>query len=335
MPKSGDSIRANTSHSTAIRPADERAVLEAGALIRSGCLVAFPTETVYGLGADAANGEAVARIFAAKGRPTFNPLIVHVPNIAEALQLADFSKTALLLAKQFWPGPLTLVLPRRSNCGISELATAGLTTIAIRVPAHPIAQALLQAAKRPLAAPSANRSGHVSATRAEHVAEDLGGSVAMILNGGASLHGLESTVIDANGENVILLRPGAIPIGALEATLTRQIARSLHTSDAIPASPGRLESHYAPQAAVRLNARHVNTGEALLAFGPDVPKAFGPVFNLSLSGNLIEAAAQLYEALRSLDATGMASIAVMPIPNHGVGEAINDRLQRAAAPRSR
>jgi L-threonylcarbamoyladenylate synthase len=333
MPNSGDSIPLNPSHPNLIRPADKAAVLEAGVLVREGGLVAFPTETVYGLGADATSGEAVARIFAAKGRPTFNPLIVHVPDLTAAEKLGEFSETARTLAEKFWPGPLTLVVLRRANCGISELASAGLSTLAIRVPAHPIAQALLKAADRPLAAPSANRSGHVSATRAEHVASDLGSMVAMILDGGASRHGLESTVIDATSAEVVLLRPGAISIETLEAALGRPVMRKQEKSEAAPASPGRLESHYAPRAALRLNAQYVNAGEALLAFGPNVPETKGTVLNLSRTGDLIEAAAHLFAALRALDASGAGTIAVMPIPNHGLGEAINDRLQRAAAPR--
>jgi L-threonylcarbamoyladenylate synthase len=316
-----------------VRPADRAAIEEAGRLIRAGVLVAFPTETVYGLGADATNGRAVAAIFDAKGRPRFNPLIVHVPDLAGAETIAVLSEASRTLADAFWPGPLTLVLKRRGDAGISDLVSAGLDTLAVRVPAHPVAQALLAAAGRPLAAPSANRSGRVSPTRAEHVAEDLGGRVGMILDGGATAHGLESTVLDASGDAVALLRPGAVPREAIEAVLGRPLADVPASDDAHPTSPGQLASHYAPNAALRLDARDVRPGEALLAFGSDVPGATGVSINLSATGDLIEAAAGLFAALRDLDRTGAATIAVMPIPDHGLGEAINDRLRRAAAPR--
>jgi len=317
-----------------VRPADMAAIEEAGQLIRAGALVAFPTETVYGLGADATNGRAVAAIFEAKGRPRFNPLIVHVPNLAGAEKIAVLSKAARRLADAFWPGPLTLVLERRADAGISDLVSAGLDTLAVRVPAHPVAQALLAAADRPLAAPSANRSGRVSPTRAAHVADDLTDRVAMILDGGATAHGLESTVLDAShADAVILLRPGAVPREAIEAVLGQPLADGPSSDDAHPTSPGQLASHYAPNAALRLNAREVRPGEALLAFGDDAPPTTGPSVNLSASGDLVEAAAGLFAALRDLDRTGAATIAVMPIPEHGLGEAINDRLRRAAAPR--
>lgn len=316
----------------AIRTATKAAIEEAAARIREGLLVAFPTETVYGLGADATNNIAVARIFEAKGRPRFNPLIVHVPSLEAAEQIAEVGETARVLAHAFWPGPLTLVMTRRAGAGISDLVTAGLETVALRVPDHEIARELLAVAGRPLAAPSANRSGRVSPTRPEHVAADLGERVAMILDGGATAHGLESTVLDVSGAHPVLLRPGAVPREAIEALLGEKL-RDGDAVSAKPISPGQLESHYAPAAAVRLNARDVRDGEALLAFGPDVPATRGPVFNLSPTGDLVEAAANLFAALRALDAKGMATIAVMPIPTHGLGEAINDRLTRAAAPR--
>lgn len=317
-----------------VRPADQTAILEAGRLIRSGALVAFPTETVYGLGADATNGRAVAAIFEAKGRPRFNPLIVHVPDLAAAERIAVVTRAARGLAEAFWPGPLTLVLKRRPEAGVSDLVSAGLETIAVRVPAQPVAQALLAAAARPLAAPSANRSGRVSPTTAPHVNDDLGGKVGMILDGGATQHGLESTVVDATEDGrVVLLRPGAVPRAAIEAVLGGPLAEGPAHDDAHPASPGQLASHYAPNAALRLGARDVRAGEGLLAFGPDAPATDGPSINLSPRGDLTEAAAALFAALRDLDRTGVATIAVMPIPDHGLGEAINDRLRRAAAPR--
>lgn len=315
-----------------ITPARDEDISRAAALIRAGELVAFPTETVYGLGADATNATAVARIFEAKGRPRFNPLIVHTGNLAAAESLAEFTPVAHKLAHAFWPGPLTLVLKRRMPSGIADLATAGLDTIALRIPDHPVALALLKTADRPLAAPSANRSGHVSPTRAEHVAADLGGRAAMILDGGPSTRGIESTVIDATTQTPVLLRSGAIETHAIEAVIGSPIARSTSQNER-PHSPGQLASHYAPRAAVRLNATSLRPGEALLAFGPDALATLGPSINLSTTGDLVEAAANLFAALRTLDAEGVDGIAVMPIPNHGLGEAINDRLQRAAAVR--
>lgn len=334
MPNSGDSKPPELGFAGNIRVADAAAIEDAGRLLRDGQLVAFPTETVYGLGGDATNGEAVARIFAAKGRPSFNPLIVHVPDVASAEKIGQFSQLAARLARAFWPGPLTLVVPRKANSSISELVSAGLPSIALRVPANHIAQALLKAANRPLAAPSANRSGHVSATCAAHVAADLGDRVAMILDGGATLHGLESTVVDATGDTLVILRPGAISADMLEATAETAAMRAPGYSGA-PASPGQLESHYATRAALRLNATHVARGEALLSFGPHVPEPHGLAINLSATGDLIEAASKLFAALRTLDASGVPTIAVTPIPYEGLGEAINDRLKRAAAPRCR
>lgn len=314
-----------------LRAASPAAIAEAGRLIRGGQLVAFPTETVYGLGADATNSAAVARIFAAKGRPRFNPLIVHVGDLAAAERLGRFTDQARRLAAAFWPGPLTLVVVRAEDSGISELASAGLPTLAIRIPDHPLARALMAEAGRPLAAPSANRSGHVSATRADHVASDLAGRVAMILDGGPTAYGLESTVLDVTGNRVIMLRPGAVPADVIEAVTGEELARAGDAGGA-PRSPGQLASHYAPSARLRLNATGVLAGEALLAFGEALPTS-GPAFNLSPAGDLIEAAANLFAALRLLDASGVATIAVMAIPTDGLGEAINDRLERASAPR--
>ncbi len=317
--------------STAVE-ATGSSIQTAAALLRDGHLVAFPTETVYGLGADARNGRAVAAVFEAKGRPQFNPLIVHVGSLEAASQLADLTNTAKRLAAAFWPGPLTLVLPRRRDSGLSELVTAGLDTVAVRIPDHPVARALLEACACPIAAPSANRSGHVSATTAQHVVDDLGSKVALVLDGGSTAHGIESTVIDATGGPLMLLRSGAVSAGQIKAMTGSSLARAVNQNQR-PQSPGQLQSHYAPRAAVRLDALTVNEGEALLAFGDNVPATSGLVINLSPSGDLIEAASMLFAALRRLDASGAKSIAIMPIPEHGLGEAINDRLRRAAAPR--
>jgi L-threonylcarbamoyladenylate synthase len=317
----------------AIVKATTSAIGTAADLLRAGRLVAFPTETVYGLGADATNGRAVAAVFAAKGRPRFNPLIVHLPDVAHAAAHAQMTPLAKRLADAFWPGPLTLVLDRRAGSSLSDLVSAGLDTVAIRVPDHPIAQALLSATGRPLAAPSANRSGRVSPTRAEHVEADLGDDVALILDGGPTAHGLESTVLDARGEAPVLLRPGAVTAETIESVLGAPLVRR-PIEAARPSAPGQLESHYAPRAAVRLDATDAKSGEALLAFGRDVPPSDGPVINLSPTGDLMEAAANLFAALRALDETGAGTIAVMPIPGVGLGEAINDRLRRAAAPRA-
>ncbi len=315
-----------------VRIPDAASLADAARVLTDGGLIAFPTETVYGLGADATNARAVASIFATKGRPSFNPLIVHVSDAAQARSLGQFSPSADRLAEAFWPGPLTIVVNRHPQSPIADLVSAGLPTLALRVPAHPIAHALLQAVGRPIAAPSANRSGHVSATHAAHVAADLGDRVAMILDGGATPLGLESTIVDATGDEIVVLRPGAISTAALEAVIGRRIARAKSNPTA-PASPGQLESHYATAAPLRLDATHVEPGEALLAFGNNVPQHSGAQFNLSSTGDLIEAAANLFAALRALDTPQIMAIAVMPIPQHGLGEAINDRLRRAAAPR--
>ena len=314
-------------------PASAAAISRAGELIRAGQLVAFPTETVYGLGADASNGEAVARIFAAKARPRFNPLIVHVASLEACERLAHVDTRARALARHFWPGPLTLVLPRRADSGLCDLVSAGLNTVAIRVPAHPVAQALLAAAQCPIAAPSANRSGHVSPTLARHVEADLGVRVAMILDGGATTLGLESTVVTLTQTGIVVLRPGSITPADLDTATGEPVTRALDGGDT-PLSPGQLASHYAPRARVVLDAARPEPGAALLAFGPMVPAHDAAMINLSPQGDLIEAAANLFAALRALDATGAATIAVMPIPTQGLGEAINDRLQRAAAART-
>ena len=307
-----------------VRPADAAAISEAAALIREGRLVAFPTETVYGLGADATNGRAVASIFAVKRRPRINPLIVHVKDVAQAAACVVFSGLANELAEAFWPGPLTLVLPRRKDCALTLLVSAGLDTVAVRAPSHPVARKLIAEAGVPLAAPSANPSGTLSPTRARHVQDGFGEGIDMILDAGRTLIGIESTVIGF-ADAPVMLRPGAVPREAIE-----RITGPLQAHGQGPvASPGQLASHYAPRARLRLNATTAEPGEALLAFGPDAPKGH---LNLSQSGDLAEAAANLFAMLRALDAEA-AAIAVMPIPAGGLGEAINDRLQRAAAPR--
>ncbi|PKP76816.1 MAG: threonylcarbamoyl-AMP synthase [Alphaproteobacteria bacterium HGW-Alphaproteobacteria-3] len=316
--------------------ATAEAIGQAGAAIREGRLVAFPTETVYGLGADATDDQAVASIFEAKGRPRFNPLIVHVANLQEAEKHCVFSAEAERLARRFWPGGLTLVLPRREDTALSLLVSAGLDTVAVRVPAHETARALIEAAKRPLAAPSANPSGKVSPTQAAHVMEGLGAApqLAFVLDGGACPLGLESTVIGFPQGIPTLLRPGAVARDEIEAVLGRPLADADAASgEEGRASPGQLESHYAPGSPIRLDATEVAEDEVLLAFGPDAPKAKTSM-NLSASGDLTEAAANLFAMLRALDAeAGGRRIAVMPIPHEGLGEAINDRLKRAAAPR--
>lgn len=311
-----------------IRAPDETAIEEAAAVLRRGGLVAFPTETVYGLGADARSGRAVAAIFAAKGRPRFNPLIVHVRDMHRAQSLAELSGPALALAERFWPGALTLVLPRKADAGLSDLVSAGLDTIAIRVPSQPIAQRLLAAAGIPIAAPSANPSGQVSATTAAHVADGL--NVDLILDGGPTHLGLESTIVGFDRGQPVLLRPGAIPRAAIEDVVGKLVQVASETIS----SPGQMRSHYAPRARLRLNAADVRTDEALLGFGPNIPTGARVTRNLSARGDLVEAASNLFAMLRELDATGAVGIAAMPIPEHGLGEAINDRLRRAAAPRA-
>ncbi len=313
-----------------IEPATLGAVAEAARLIIEGRLVALPTETVYGLAADAGNDAAVAAIFAAKDRPKFNPLIVHVPGAAVADRLGRLDGRAARLAARFWPGPLTLVVPRRPRARLSLLVSAGLDTVALRVPAHPIAEALLRLCGRPLAAPSANRSGRVSPTTAAHVAESLGEAVALILDGGPCRVGVESTVVDLTGETPLLLRPGAVTLEQLEAELG---AVESGGGPARPTAPGQLPSHYAPARPLRLEATAVASDEALLAFGPNPPPGARATLNLSPAGDLTEAAAHLFAYLRELDRSGARAIAAMPIPDEGLGRAINDRLRRAAAPR--
>jgi L-threonylcarbamoyladenylate synthase len=321
--------------STRVLKADAEAIGAAVRCLKAGGLVAFPTETVYGLGADATNGEAVARLYAAKGRPRFNPLIAHVASAQAARKLAIFDDAARRLAAAFWPGPLTLVLPKAPQCLVAELATAGLDSIALRVPDHPIARALLAAFGGPIVAPSANRSGHVSPTAAAHVLADLRGRIDLILDGGPATVGVESTIVACLGAPA-LLRPGGLPRAKIEAALGQALAAppSAEAGDGdVPLSPGRLASHYAPKSPLRLDATHVAPGEALLAFGPHpLAGETRATLNLSARGDLVEAAANLFSHLRALDAAG-AAIAVMPVPHEGLGEAINDRLARAAAPR--
>ena len=312
-------------------PATEEAIGRAAQALARGEIVAFPTETVYGLGADARDAHAVAKVFAAKERPRFNPLIVHVPNLAAAETYAVFDATARKLADAFWPGPLSLVLPRRTDSGIADLVTCGLDTIALRAPNHRVAQELLAEAKLPIAAPSANRSGRVSPTMAAHVEAELGDVPTMILDGGPCPLGIESTVVGVAGDAPALLRLGAVPREAIEAVLGR--ALPLANEDAAIASPGQLERHYAPNTPLRLGATDVRTGEALLAFGPNAPQGAVAIINLSASGDLEEAAANLFASLRRLDEAGAKAMAVMPIPERGLGEAINDRLRRGAKAR--
>ncbi|MFA6266949.1 MAG: L-threonylcarbamoyladenylate synthase [Pseudolabrys sp.] len=322
----------NAEPETRVLPAEPAAIAAAAACLEAGGLVAFPTETVYGLGADATQGEAVARLYAAKGRPAFNPLISHVAGLADARRLAVFNEAAERLAAAFWPGPLTLVLPKRPDCPVSELALAGLDSIALRVPAQATARALLEAFGRPVVAPSANRSGHVSPTAAAHVLADLRGRIDLILDDGPCPVGVESTIVALLDEPT-LLRPGGLARADIERVLGRALAAPVAGVDEdAPLAPGMLASHYAPKARVRLNARDPRPGEALLAFG-HVPDFGGVTLNLSRSGSLVEAAANLFAHLRALDASGASGIAVMPVPNEGLGEAINDRLARAAAPK--
>ncbi len=311
-----------------VRAASPEAIAEAADLLRAGKLVAFPTETVYGLGGDATSAQAVAQIYAAKGRPSFNPLIVHVaaPLWVAGLALPDgrFDK----LTRKFWPGPLTLVMKRRPDTTVAELLSGGLDTIAVRAPDHPLAQALLQAVKRPLAAPSANPSGRLSPTTAAHVHESLGSKVDLILDGGACRIGLESTVLDISGDVATILRPGSLTASEISAVIG-PVAVSTHDPER-PAAPGQLASHYAPGLPVRLGAETARTGEALLGFGDTK----GAVMNLSAKGDPVEAAANLFAMLRALDdPRRFEAIAVAPIPEAGIGAAINDRLRRAAAPR--
>jgi L-threonylcarbamoyladenylate synthase len=315
--------------------ADAAGIAEAARILRAGGLVAFPTETVYGLGADATNATAVARLFAAKARPKFNPLIAHVVDVAAARRLGTFGTAAERLAAAFWPGALTLVVPANPDCTVCDLARAGLDTVAARVPAHAVAHRLLAAVGRPIAAPSANRSGHVSPTTADHVLADLGGVIDLVLDGGSTPLGLESTIVDCTGMPR-LLRLGAIPRAEIERALGTTLADMPMSTT--PSAPGMLASHYAPRAKLRLGATDVRAGEALLTLGRVRPKGAEQAVSmrdLSHKGDLTEAAANLFAHLRALDASGAATIAVVPVPETGLGEAINDRLRRAAAPRSR
>jgi L-threonylcarbamoyladenylate synthase len=303
---------------------------QAATALREGRLVAFPTETVYGLGGDATSDRAVAAIYATKGRPSFNPLIVHVGSFTAAGKLVEITPEAEILAHRFWPGALTLVLPRKPRCGLSLLVSAGLESAAIRVPAHPAAQGLLLMGGLPLAAPSANPSGKMSPTRAEHVAAMLGDKVAMIIDGGPCKVGIESTVVSLLNATPRILRPGGITAEQLGEALQMTVEAGSETGPLH--SPGQIESHYAPILPLRLNADAVGAGEALLAFGAKPPAA-ALTRNLSAAGDLEEAAANLFAMLRELDRPDFTRIAVMPVPETGLGVAINDRLRRAAAPR--
>jgi len=314
---------------TRVMKADAGGIAAAARCLGQGGLVAFPTETVYGLGADAANGEAIARLYAAKGRPAFNPLIAHVADVAAARGIGRFDAAAEKLAAAFWPGPLTLVLPKQPDCTIADLALAGLDTVAVRVPAHPIARALLAAFGGAVVAPSANRSGHVSPTSAQHVLADLRGRIDMVIDGGPCAVGVESTIVACLGEPA-LLRPGGVARADIERMLGGTLATAEIVDDDAPLAPGMLASHYAPKARLRLNADTARAGETLLGFGA----APGATLNLSPRGDLVEAAANLFSHLRALDAGGAKAIAVMTVPHEGLGEAINDRLARAAAPKT-
>jgi L-threonylcarbamoyladenylate synthase len=321
---------------TELLHADPAGIARAAALLRGGDLVAFGTETVYGLGADATSDRAVAGIFAAKQRPRFNPLICHYHDTDAAFGDALANAAAQRLAAAFWPGALTLVLPRRADCTVSLLASAGLDTLALRVPARAAALAVLRAVGRPVAAPSANRSGMVSPTTAQHVVDELAGRIAAVLDSGPCPVGVESTVLDLSADAPMLLRPGGVTVEAIEAVIG-PLRRGDHAQSGALRSPGMMASHYAPKLPVRLEAVAVQRNEALLAFGPPLPGA-GAVYSLSDAGELTEAAARLFAGLRQLDAEaaalGLVGIAVMPIPQQGLGLAINDRLRRAAAPRA-
>lgn len=305
-------------------------VRKAASLLAKGKLVAFPTETVYGLGADATSDKAVAKIFEIKNRPSFNPLIIHLAEVADVKNLAIMTETAKLLADAFWPGPMSLVLRRTDHCPISFLASSGLATIAVRVPAHPVAKLILDASKMPIAAPSANISGKVSPTTATHVFDSFGDQLNLIVDAGPCEVGVESTVIDCTKEKPAILRPGGVTYEELIKVLGSLENREPDRK--APISPGALESHYAPAAKLRMNANYAKIGEGLLTFGPETRSNKNNQFNLSREGNLIEAAANLFSMIRKMDEK-YEKIAVMPIPNHGLGIAINDRLQRAAAPR--
>ncbi len=316
---------------------DSAGLERAATLLRDGGLVAFPTETVYGLGADATQATAIAALYAAKGRPQFNPLIAHVATLDQAKAEGVFNATALKLAGQFWPGPLTLVVPRHPDGTVCDLACAGLDSIGLRLPSHPIARYLIEKVGRPVAAPSANRSGHISPTTPDHVWDDLNTRIDAVLEGYASPVGVESTIIACLDDHPVILRHGGITREMIADCLGFECAEAGHSAgQSKPLAPGMLESHYAPHAKVRLDAGTLVTGEAVLLFGPDQPAGMDeatPRLNLSPRGDLTEAAANLYAYLRRLDRHGITGIAVMPIPDHDLGAAINDRLRRAAAPR--
>jgi L-threonylcarbamoyladenylate synthase len=316
-----------------IQRASAARLARAARWLRAGRLIGLPTETVYGLAGNALRRNAVARIYAAKGRPRFNPLIVHVADLSAARRLVMFDDRALALARRFWPGPLTLVLRRRAGCRVPRAVAAGRETLAIRVPSHAVARKLLRIAGCPIAAPSANRSGHVSPTTARHVADERFRHLGMIIDGGSATVGLESTVLDLSGAQARLLRPGAITIADMTPSVG-PIARAADEHGEQPrASPGRLDSHYAPSLPVRLNVTRPQASDAFIGFGATVASEAAATINLSPRGDLAEAAARLYAALRTLDRPGFAAIAVAPIPARGLGAAINDRLKRAAAPR--
>jgi len=313
---------------TTFLPASSAAIERAAEILRRGGLVAFPTETVYGLGADAASPQAVAALYAAKGRPRFNPLIAHVATLDAAMREAALPESALRLAERFWPGPLTLVAPAFETGSVCELARAGLASVALRIPAHPVTLALIEAFGGPIVAPSANRSGHVSPVTAAHVMEDLSGRIDLVLDGGRSAEGLESTIVAFLSERPTLLRPGAIPREAIEEALGEKLAQA---GEAVLA-PGMTASHYAPRARLRLDALRLEPGEVGLDFGGALAAKGEPVaLDLSPAGDLKEAAANLFAHLRALDAQGVARAAVAPIPPQGLGEAIRDRLRRAAS----
>ena len=320
--------------------ASPEAVVQAARVIRAGGLVAFPTETVYGLGADATNDRAVATIFSAKGRPQFNPLIIHVKDEVQAAEIAEFDERAQALAHKFWPGALTLVLKRKADAKLSLVATAGLDTVAVRAPNHPVAQALLHEAGVPIAAPSANKSGYISPTQALHVLMQFNDreGVNVIIDGGPCTVGVESTILDLTGPTPTLLRPGGVALEDLQALLgpidvLEDAGNTLEDADKAITAPGQLQSHYAPSIPIRINVKPEDRerGESLLTFGPDMPRR--AALNLSKAGDLTEAAANLFTMMRALDMPGIRGIAVVPIPNEGLGRAINDRLNRAAAPK--
>jgi L-threonylcarbamoyladenylate synthase len=317
-----------------IWPADGAHVARAAQALAGGALIGLPTETVYGLAADATSGLAVARIYEAKGRPSFNPLISHVADAAAAEAHGVFNDQALRLAETFWPGPLTLVVPIKPGSPVSDLARAGLATIALRVPSHPVALSLLRVFGKPVAAPSANRSGRISPTTARHVVDELGGAVIGVLDGGSCEVGVESTVVACLEDQAVLLRPGGISREEIERILGQPLAEADGTH--LHRGPGMLASHYAPTVPLRMNARNLQPGEALLGFGDAVIEGQTMAtrfIDLSPSGDLREAAAKLFFSLRTLDSSGCTGIAVAPVPGHGLGAAINDRLFRASAPR--